>query len=75
MVSHPGGLPGFSSQVSFLPADGVGFVALANSDNKFYALHDIRQRVYKDALGFQEDVDIVKYANPTVAELISADRI
>jgi hypothetical protein len=71
MVSHPGGFPGFSSQVSFLPVDGVGFVALTNSDGKYYALHDIQKRVYRDALGFQENADIVKYANPTVAKLIS----
>jgi hypothetical protein len=51
--------------------DGVGFVALTNSDGKYYALHDIQKRVYRDALGFQENADIVKYANPTVAKLIS----
>ena len=58
-------------QVSFLPADGVGFVALTNSDGNYYALHDIQKRAYKDALGFQENADIVKYANLIVAKLIS----
>ena len=62
MISHGGAVPGFSAQVSFLPADGVGLVALANGDGKYQALLDIQTRVYRDSLGLQEDVDLTKYA-------------
>jgi hypothetical protein len=62
MISHGGAVPGFSAQVSFLPTDGVGLVALANGDGKHQALLDIQTRVYREFLGLQEDVDKTKYA-------------
>lgn len=31
VVSHSGGIPGFSSHVAFLPSEGLGFVALSNT--------------------------------------------
>jgi len=71
MISHAGAVPGFSSEVSFLPAVGVGLVALANGDGGNHALLDIRKRVYKDILGLQGSADFtVKYVNSSVVKLI-----
>jgi CubicO group peptidase (beta-lactamase class C family) len=38
MLWHAGGIDGFSSQVGFLPADGFGFVVLANMQPEFGAV-------------------------------------
>jgi len=59
LVAHGGMIPGFASQVSFLPGDGVGLVALVNGDGKHKALLDIQQRVYTDSLGLQENANEV----------------
>ena len=63
-------IPGFGSQVSFLPMDGVGLVALVNGDGKYRALLDIQERVYMEGLGLQEHVNAVEYANPSTSRLM-----
>jgi len=59
LVTHGGMIPGLGSQVSFLPMDGVGLVALVNGDGKYRALLDIQKRVYMEDLGLQENVNAV----------------
>lgn len=50
IVSHDGGLPGTSSQVAFLPGDGVGVVVLSNTSNRGTQTSDILHRILKELL-------------------------
>jgi hypothetical protein len=60
MVTHGGNLPGFSAQISYLPIDGVGLVALINGDGKYKALLDIQNRVYMDTMGLKYNINAIK---------------
>ncbi|KAI0821223.1 beta-lactamase/transpeptidase-like protein [Irpex lacteus] len=51
IVSHDGGLPGTSSQVAFLPGDGVGVVVLSNTSNRGTQTSDILYRILEELFG------------------------
>jgi CubicO group peptidase (beta-lactamase class C family) len=52
VISHGGGIDGFSAHVSFLPRDNAGVVILTNSDQGGGALYSvIRYNVYDRVLG------------------------
>ncbi|GBE87232.1 beta-lactamase/transpeptidase-like protein [Sparassis crispa] len=51
ILSHTGAIPGFSTQVAFLPADDLGIVILANADDKAVANAAIMYRIIEDVLG------------------------
>ncbi|CCL99820.1 uncharacterized protein FIBRA_01844 [Fibroporia radiculosa] len=51
IITHTGAIPGISTRVAFLPADGLGFVILANGDEKAAANEVIAYRIIEDVLG------------------------
>ncbi|KAH7927509.1 beta-lactamase/transpeptidase-like protein [Leucogyrophana mollusca] len=59
MVSHPGDLPGFSSQVAFFPQDQLGIVILVNADSKRDSVTQITDKVLNDVLALNVPVDIM----------------
>ncbi|TFY81752.1 hypothetical protein EWM64_g2261, partial [Hericium alpestre] len=48
VVEHSGGIPGFSTQIAFLPSSGIGIVALSNADMKFFPIVELPQRIIRD---------------------------
>ncbi|OCH90085.1 beta-lactamase/transpeptidase-like protein [Obba rivulosa] len=50
IIWHTGSIPGFSTQVSFLPSDGLAVVVLANAYSKQAAKSAIAYRVIEDVL-------------------------
>jgi hypothetical protein len=52
IVSHDGGLPGFSALTTFLPADGLGIVVLVNGNEKHAEIDEIMNKIYESVLGF-----------------------
>jgi len=56
-VNHGGNLDGFSAQLSFLPADGIGVVVLTNLDGTY--LRDLVPYVVYDRLLGLESIDWV----------------
>ncbi|KAJ3557983.1 hypothetical protein NM688_g1175 [Phlebia brevispora] len=53
IVMHAGGVPGTSTFVVFLPADNLGFVALANAESKNNYELAIIFRILEDYLGLE----------------------
>ena len=50
-IDHNGGIPGFSSLVTFLPSDGLGIVVLINADEKSDDTVKVTNRVIDTVLG------------------------
>jgi len=53
VITHDGGLPGFSTLVTFLPFDGIAVVVLVNADNKEEATLAITLQVFESLLGLK----------------------
>ena len=53
LISHDGAIDGFSAMVAVVPDQGLGIVALANSDNAWYANTAIRNYVIDGATGLE----------------------
>ncbi|CAL1697760.1 unnamed protein product [Somion occarium] len=53
VISHSGGIPGFSTLVVFLPSDDLGLVVLANADQKDKQTTKIVYRAFEDFLGLE----------------------
>ncbi|KAA1476004.1 beta-lactamase/transpeptidase-like protein [Dentipellis sp. KUC8613] len=54
IIEHSGGIPGISTLVTFLPAEGLGFVILTNADTKSFTYNDLPQRIVRDVFGHSE---------------------
>ncbi|KAH7908433.1 beta-lactamase/transpeptidase-like protein [Hygrophoropsis aurantiaca] len=50
IITHTGGLPGFSSKVDFLRDDGLGIAVLTNMDPNSDALNQLTDKVMDEAL-------------------------
>ncbi|KAI0713045.1 beta-lactamase/transpeptidase-like protein [Cerioporus squamosus] len=62
IVSHGGGLPGFLTDVTFLPEHGLGIAAFANSDGPHSAQVQVPLRIIEDYLDLEHAVDVPQYS-------------
>lgn len=58
MVSHGGGLPGFLTDVTFLPSDGIGIVTFANTDGSHNAETLLPIRIIDDYLELKHSFEL-----------------
>ncbi|OBZ75017.1 hypothetical protein A0H81_05171 [Grifola frondosa] len=59
IVTHTGGIPGFSTLVAFLPTDRLGFVILANAGAKAHENDEIMYRIVDEVFGLPEKPQVV----------------
>ncbi|TCD62785.1 hypothetical protein EIP91_006403 [Steccherinum ochraceum] len=51
LISHTGGIPGISTRIEFLPADGLGYVVLTNTDAGQPGIIKLVQHIMDETLG------------------------
>ncbi|RPD58606.1 beta-lactamase/transpeptidase-like protein [Lentinus tigrinus ALCF2SS1-7] len=64
VISHGGGLPGFLTDVTFLPEHGLGVATFANSDGPHYAQVEVPLRIIQDYLDLDHTIDVPQYSRP-----------
>ncbi|RDX40970.1 beta-lactamase/transpeptidase-like protein [Lentinus brumalis] len=64
LVSHGGGLPGFLTDVTFLPEHGLGIATFANSDGPHNVQAQVPFRIIQDYLDLKHAVDVPQYSRP-----------
>ena len=64
VISHGGGLPGFLSDVTFLPEHGLGIATFANSDGPHNAQALVPSRIIQDYLDLDHVVDPKEHLRP-----------
>ena len=58
MIGHGGGLPGFLTDVSLLPNDGLGLVTFTNADGAHAALSLLPTRIIEDYLSLNHSFEL-----------------
>ncbi|KAI0075191.1 beta-lactamase/transpeptidase-like protein [Panus rudis PR-1116 ss-1] len=69
IVSHSGGIPGFSTMISFLPSDGLGIVVLTNADEKYPYILELARHIIDNTLGLSSSAAVASPANPPASQV------
>ncbi|KII95457.1 hypothetical protein PLICRDRAFT_170107 [Plicaturopsis crispa FD-325 SS-3] len=62
MVTHSGGIPGFSTLVTFSPTNNLGVVALANANSNAAALQNLTHTIFRQFSGAHPDIESLSAA-------------